>query len=105
MSEYDTDNGVIESVMLGLEDHGIPTCNLGIDFGGTFQAFGGYDLRHKSYGIDFLMEILKVLGVSKWEDLKGTFVRARRTHTKIIAIGHIVKDQWFEPEGWKSTHE
>ena len=41
---------------------------------------------------------MKVLDVTKWEDLKGTHCRVRQTHDGVQAIGHIIKDQWFTPE-------
>ena len=39
--------GKVQSVRLEIEDHGILTLGVGIDFGGTFQSFGGYTLDAK----------------------------------------------------------
>ena len=35
-------NAVIQSTMLGYEDHGILTCFLHLDYSGAGQGFGGY---------------------------------------------------------------
>ena len=89
-------NARIESTMLGNEDHGIPTCYLTCRFGCATQGFGGYDLRH--YGLTFITEVLRVVGVSQWEDLRGKVVRIKRSDGLIRAIGNIIEDVWYEPE-------
>ncbi len=35
--------------------------------------------------------------MSEWSKLAGKTVRAKREHSKVHAIGHIVKDDWFDP--------
>jgi len=100
-------NARIESVSLGYEDHGILTCMLHLDYGGSGQGFGGYVLDYynkdieervgTAYGMEFIILILKTVGVEKWEDLVGKNIRVKAEDTKIIAIGHILKDNWFEP--------
>lgn len=101
-------NAKIESTMLGYEDHGILTCFVHLDYGGSGQGFGGYGLdqydkatdkrKGSAYGIAFIKGILDTLEVEKWEDLKGTHCRAEATFGKVLAIGHILKDKWFYPE-------
>lgn len=68
--------GKIRHTHLGPEDHGIPTCWVELDFGGSGQGFGGYDLRH--YGYPLIGAILSACGVSRWEDLNGRIVVALR---------------------------
>jgi hypothetical protein len=101
-------NAIIDSTMLGIEDHGIFTCYISLDYGGEIQGFGGYGLDDWNpktkkrdtvgFGLEFVKRVLKVAGVDKWEDLKGRHVRAEAEHTKIHRIGHILKDVWFSPE-------
>lgn len=92
-------NAIIESTMLGIEDHGMITCFLHLNYGGSGQGFGGYSLESMdSKGITFIRKILETVGVDKWEQLKGKYVRARWEHNKCHAIGHIIEDKWFSPE-------
>lgn len=105
-------NAQIESTMLGYEDHGILTCYLHLKWGARGQGFGGYALdKHNgernlksrrlgtAYGCEFIARIMQTVGVEKWEDLKGKFVRIRgQTNSSIASIGHIIEDKWFTPE-------
>jgi hypothetical protein len=104
-------NAKIESTMLGFEDHGIFTCLLYLDYGGSSQGFGQHCLASEhpkdkatypfNYGANYIMGILKAVGVEKWEDLEGKYVRVKREdgwNGKIVAIGHIVEDNWFNPD-------
>lgn len=38
-----------------------------------------------------------VVGVSKWEDIKGRYVRVKQEDRLVVGIGNIIKDKWFEP--------
>ena len=100
-------NAKIDGTHLGLEDHGIMTFFLYMDYGGSGQGFGGYSLDGKSGTIGHgksilaIRRILEVIGVTKWEDLKGKYCRVRRGERwngTIKAIGHIVEDKWFDIE-------
>lgn len=88
-------NAKISGTMLGFEDHGVFTCLLFLDFGGVSQGFGGYYL---SYHTDMLEQILKVVGVSTWEELKGKYLRVERDRSIIKRIGHITEDRWYQPK-------
>lgn len=108
-------NALIESTMLGFEGHGCMTCNLMLNYGGSVQGFGGYGfddpikdpsgkfLRREgcAWGMEFVISILRTVGVERWEDLKGKHIRVRRGPGwggRVLAIGHIVEDKWFDPE-------
>lgn len=82
--------------MLGFEDHGILTCMIHVDMGGTHQGFGGYSLG-KTYTDYTIRELLKAVGVGSWEKLRGTYIRVKRSGGKITMIGNIIEDKWFDP--------
>jgi hypothetical protein len=101
-------NAIIESTMLGIEDHGILTALILLDFGGSGQGFGGYALD--TYNIEkgervpspgcgfFIQRVLEVVGVERWEELPHKHVRVIADGGKVHAIGHIIKNKWFYPE-------
>lgn len=96
MEEY---NAKIISTFLGIEDHGIPSFMIHLEYDGCAQGFGGYDLRF--YGIKPIVRILEVVEVKKWEDLKGKYVRIRkegRWNGTIKEIGNIVENKWYNIE-------
>lgn len=109
MSEF-IKNAVIESVSIDDGDRGLLTAWLFLDYGGLSQGFGGYALylpksysHHKllSPAGHFIHRCMEIGGVSKWSDLKGKTIRVKSDKdglgANIIAIGHIVKDDWFNP--------
>jgi hypothetical protein len=108
----ETANAKISSVSLGLEN-GILTAWLFLDYGGSSgQGFGGFALDGQPTGRGeirspspacgfFIARVLKVVGVEKWEDLKGKSVRVVRTDGwggTIVALGNFLEAEWFEPK-------
>lgn len=77
---YQAEIGVIDNTFLGIEDHGILTFLITINFGGSFQGAGTYSLdgynkktgkREGSPAMAILIrDILEVVGVDNWEALK-----------------------------------
>jgi len=110
----DIENGRIASTTLGIEGHGILSSMIHIKCEGGGQGFGGYALDEPQkdndgnflgrigtdFGMEYINRILKVLKVDKWESLPGTPLRVRRDTPRgdIIAIGHFINDDWFEPK-------
>ena len=92
-------NAVIEDVFLGFEDHGIFTMDMRLDYGGSVQCFGGYCLGG-STGIEFIKEVLNVVGVQSIKELNGKSVRVKKEDEfgKIISLGHFLKDNWLDPK-------
>lgn len=87
----------ITSTFLGVEDHGIPTSYITCE-GEMSQGFGGYDLRPGASMCRWVIGIQNVLGVSDWSKVSGQFARVRREGDMIMALGHIVNDEWFEAD-------
>ena len=101
-------NAIIESAKITNDDHGLLSAWITLDYGGSGQGFGGYalylpvDFSHHdpsgpNYAGHFIWRVMEVAGVNDWGQLKGKTVRARCEHSKVHAIGHIVKDNWFDP--------
>ncbi len=113
--EVEIKNALITDTMLGVDkDHGIFTCWLYLDYGGSGQGFGGYALDvydptsqkrvSCALGMDFLSHVLEIVGVSKWEDLKGKHLRVKASRSK-YGIGHILNEKWFYPKDLFSSKE
>lgn len=106
-------NAIIESDSIDDGGRGLLTAWLHLDYGdGSHQGFGGYTLYlPKSYAHftekwdfagHFIFRCMEVAGVESWDKIKGKSVRVKYEggsgfSSKIVAIGHIVKDDWFNP--------
>lgn len=101
-------NAKIIDTMLGFEGHNIMTFMLTFEMEGCGQGYGGYALDKwdeakkrrigSAIGTEVIMRILKTIGVDEWERLKGQYVRLQYEepgYGKILSVGHIIKDQWF----------
>jgi len=109
------ENVTIKSTSLGVEDHGIFTCNLELSGDGWGCGFGGYALDEwnpeakrrigTAYGMEFIGAILRTLEVETWEQLRGQHIRAEteRVGGRIIKIGHLIKNKWFDPKSLNGT--
>jgi hypothetical protein len=96
---------------------------LHLDYGGSGQGFGGYILggapsaaagkhaKQPNYAAEFIIGCLRAADVGRFSDLPGKTIRVQLSEDglggKIIAIGHIVKDdRWFNPaEAFESMKE
>lgn len=93
-------NAKIDSTMLGYEGHGILTVEITLDYGGSMQGFGGYQLSDPHDFHRWITELIKVVGVELWENLKGKYIRVECEsgwNGKIIRIGNLLEDKWFKP--------
>ncbi len=101
-------NAVIKSVSLTTADHGCLSAWLHLDYGGSGQGFGGYalylpsDWKHhtgqSAAAGHFITRCLQVAGVEEWKDLVGKTIRVKANLRGIEAIGHILKEDWFNPK-------
>ena len=109
MSDYVERNAIIKHADLFIEDHGLLTIFLTLEFDGSGQGFGGYALyadrefkngrleRSSNHCGHFVWRCLEIAGVQRWHDLVGKTIRVRQCNRDIEAIGHIVKNDWFFP--------
>jgi hypothetical protein len=115
-------NARITKTMFGVEDHGILTFWLQVDYGHSGQGIGGYALDgpiHKdgqfvrrqgsAMGMELMARVLNVVGVPYWEELPGKYIRVRATDSKVQAIGNVIKDEWLDFnnffEEWKRLED
>ncbi|HDZ27037.1 hypothetical protein LCGC14_1009410 [marine sediment metagenome] len=103
----ETKNAIIEGAIITNDDHGCLTAWLHLGYGGSGQGFGGHSLylpksfkHHKvdsGYAGHFIWRVMEIADVSEWGKLKGKTIRVKSSHSKVEAIGHITKDDWFNP--------
>ena len=98
-------NAKITKADIFIEDHNILTYCLTLDYGGSGQGFGMYDLQYKEGAKHHIRGILEALKTYNWSDLVGKNIRVEATHSKILKIGHIIEDSWFDPEDWGENEE
>lgn len=99
-------NAIIKHADLFIEDHGMLTAMLQLDYGGLGQGFGGYCLylpktfkHHNVHSVagHFIYRCLEIAEVDSWDKLPGKTIRSECDWDKVKRIGHIVKDIWFDP--------
>lgn len=107
---YETINAVIKDTSLTSDDPGLLSAWLYLDYGTCGQqGFGGYSLylpkdwKHHtllSPAGHFIFRCMEIAEVTEWGKLRGKSIRVRKGVGRagtIQAIGHIVKDDWFDP--------
>jgi len=95
----DIKNAVIENTFLGIEDHGIFTFSLMLDYGGSGQGAGMYCLGGEA-AIPLIKRILEICDTNQWEHIEGKMIRADADQGKVHRIGHILKDDWLDFESF-----
>lgn len=101
-----TENARILSARLGFDSDIFLTFWITVEGKNWGQSIGGYVLAKKGdadgLGKDFIAiaNLLDVVGVASWEDLKGSLVRVKGvgesgSSTPPI-IGHIIDDKWWD---------
>lgn len=102
-------NARISGTSLGIEDHGVMTFFLHLEWPGYGQGLGGFCLDSGKRGTDertgwgpgfvAIRKILEVVGVEKWEDLKGKLIRIKVVgwgSSQTPIIGNILEDKWLD---------
>ena len=101
-------NAKITGTSITMADHGCLTFWVYLEGCGWGCGFGGYCIGHgylgadefsaeSGKGLEAIMRVMDVVGVEKWEDLKGKYVRCELEGLGggVAAIGHIIKENWF----------
>lgn len=101
-------NAKISDVSLTMEDHGCLTFYVTVEGAAWGVSLGGYCIgkgflgadeftAENGNGLEAMMRIMDVVGVSKWEDLKGQYCRVQFEDGggRCYSIGNIMKDKWF----------
>ena len=101
-------NVKITNVSLTMADHGCLTFWITVEGAEWGCSIGGYCIgngflgadKFSGYGsgLEAMMRIMDVVGVEKWEDLKGKYVRIKTEgwDGTVTCIGNILKDKWFD---------
>ena len=102
-------NAIITKTELTMSDHGCLTFWLFVEgdgfcvgIGGFCIGFGYLDSKEfkadSGMGLVALMRILDVVGVEKWEDLKGKYIRVMLENwgDPVYCIGNLIKNKWFD---------
>ncbi len=95
-------NAIITSASLSNADHGCLSSFLYLDYGNSNgQGFGGYRLASPTSQTpaagNWIWHCLRVAEVDDWSKLPGRTIRARIEDDRVVAIGHITREIWFEP--------
>lgn len=101
-------NAVIEDTFLGRECHGIFTFSISVMFDGCVccnvggYALDGYDKQTQrrvfhAKSAELISRILDVVGVDRWENLKGKYVRIKDCGfgSPVYEIGNLMEDKWL----------
>lgn len=111
-------NAQITKVSLTMEDYGCLTFWLTLEGNGWGCGFGGYCIGNgylgatefiakRGDGLEAMMRIMDVVGVSTWEDLKGKYLRVQLPDNNwggsVKTIGNMIKDKWFNIEEFFAT--
>lgn len=99
-------NAVITSATLRQERGFILDSWVTVDYGGSAQGFGGFALYISKEGSHhnvqspaghWFWRVMEIAGVEDWARVVGKAIRCRIEGGRIVAIGHIIKDDWFDP--------
>lgn len=108
---YKLDNALITNVSLSSADYCCLTLDVTLKGDGWGCVYGGYCLGNiypdsydkDSYegsaaGMEVIMRIMDIVGVSRLEDMKGKYVRVatKKWGDTVKIIGNIIKDRWFD---------
>lgn len=101
-------NAKIKDVNLSMADYGCLVLEMQLEGNGWGVVFGGRVLGHgyvgaeefkgTSRGVEEIMRIMDVVGVSRFNDMKDRYVRVEVGDwgSSISKIGNIIENKWFD---------
>lgn len=102
-------NAKITDTSISMEDYTCLTFRITLEGDAFGVSYGGYCIGHGFLGSDTftaengsglvaMMRIMDVVGVERWEDLKGKYVRFvdDAWGSPVKKIGNIIEDKWFD---------
>lgn len=96
------ENAKITGTFLGRgeETHGVFSAMIHLEGDGWRQSLSAYNLKSPGpFAGYYIQGLIEKVGCTSWEQLPGTMVRIKReSRNNITAIGHLIKDEWFDPE-------
>lgn len=106
---YKIENAQIKSVDLS-NDGGIFSLAMALEGNGWGVVYGGrvigksYDdeITGSENGIEYIMRIMDVVGVSRFNDMKGKYVRValKGWGDSVEIIGNIIENKWFDQKAF-----
>ncbi len=105
---YSVQNAKITSVSLNMQDYGCLTLAMCLEGHGWGVVYGGYclgkgylgakEFEGSAKGLEAIMRIMNVVGVSDLLDMKDKHIRVatKGLGTTVTIIGNIVDDLWFD---------
>ena len=78
--------GKVKSAYVEIEDHGVLTLWVHLDFGGSCQGFGGHSLDGPA-GPDLIRRVFGVFDVTRFDSMIGRTVYATRNAPGGIIVG------------------
>ena len=118
MESKKIENAKISKASISMADHGCLTFMIYLEGGGWGCGFGGYCIGHgylgakkftveNGRGLEAMMRIMDTVGVEKWEDLNGNYIRCKTggLGDSIDEIGNIVEDKWFNIRKFFEVHD
>ena len=119
MKTEKVENALITNASISMADHGCLTFNLVLKGNGWGCSYGGYCIAHgykgakefnakNGSGLVAMMRIMDVVGVSRWEDIPGQYVRVDVGDgwgSTITRIGNVIEDKWFDIEKFFESYK
>lgn len=117
---YTIENAQITNVSLSFTDHCCLSLDLTLKAAGWGVVYGGYCLgkvypdsyEKDSYegsaiGMEAIMRIMDVVGVSRLEDMKGKYIRVatKGRGSTVKIIGNIINNLWFDYDSFFKDKE